>query len=425
MTSPQTQSEIDEQNDPPLLRDNPFSPFRYPVFRAIWLANVFSNMGSMMQSVAAAWLMTELTHSKQLIALVSASVSTPILLLGVIAGAIADNYDRRRVMMAAQFGMLLVSTSLALLTWLDLINPFLLLACTICVGIGTALNSPAWQASVRQQVERKELPHAIALNSMAFNIARSIGPALGGLLISLWDISLAFALNALSYVALICVLLWWKTEPRKAERRPILPAVAVGLRFCFSSRPIRSILMRGWVVGVSLAAFQALLPAIVRQQLEGDEVKYGLLLGAFGIGSIFAAPFVRPLRLRIKLNGILALSALLLVVVFTVIAEVHSVLAAVPAAFGAGTVWVAALTSLNTAFQLRAPNEILGRCMSIYQSVTIGGMAMGAWTWGMVADWHGIPFALHVASALLVGALVLMHFLAPLPQPGEGIIKDW
>ena len=216
-----------------------FSPFRYPVFRAIWIANLFSNLGATIQSVGAAWLMTDLTTSKQLIGLVQASATIPIMLFGIIAGAIADNFDRRRVMLSAQVGMLVVSAVLATLTYAGLITPFLLLGFTLSVGIGTALNSPAWQASVRQQVDPRELPQAIALNSISFNIARSLGPALGGMLITLWDVSLAFAVNAVSYLALIVVLLWWKPEPRKIARKPILPAIAVGVRYCAGSRPLR------------------------------------------------------------------------------------------------------------------------------------------------------------------------------------------
>ena len=193
----------DEQASRPTAQVGTFSPFRYPVFRAIWIANLCSNLGASLQSVGAAWLMTDLTSSKQLIALVQSSATLPIMLFGVFAGAIADNFDRRRVMLAAQLGMLVTSAALAALTWAGLITPLLLLMFTITVGIGTSLNAPAWQASVRQQVDRKELPQAIALNSISFNIARSLGPAIGGALISFWSVALAFA------------LLWWRPAPRQ------------------------------------------------------------------------------------------------------------------------------------------------------------------------------------------------------------------
>ena len=402
-----------------------FSPFRYPVFRAIWIANLCSNLGASLQSVGAAWLMTDLTESKQLIALVQSSATVPIMLFGMFAGAIADNFDRRRIMLAAQLGMLVTSAVLAVLTWIGVITPLLLLMFTITVGIGTSLNSPAWQASVRQQVDPKELPQAIALNSISFNIARSVGPALGGLLISLWSVALAFAVNAVSYLALIFVLLWWRPEPRQVERRRILPAIAVGIKYCAGSSPLRRILARGFVLGFGLAGYQALLPAVVSLRLGGDELDFGMMLGVFGVGSIVAAPFIGKVRQRLMLEGILAVGALVFVAVLSLIAEVHDVTFALPAAFLAGMAWVAVLTTLNTAVQMRSPDDILGRCLSIYQAVTFGGMAIGSWAWGAVADLKDLPFALHSASVFLITSFVVLRLLAPLPKPGEGVIKSW
>lgn len=405
-----------------------FSPFRYPVFRAIWIANLFSNVGSTLQGVGAAWMMVKLTPSHQLVALVQASATVPILLFGVFAGAIADNYDRRQVMLTAQVAMLIVSAALAVMAYGGWLTPGLLLAFTLGVGTGTALNSPAWQASVRQQVAPHEIPQAIALNSVSFNIARSVGPALGGLLISIWDPSFAFAINALSYIGLIGVLLWWKPEPQSTERssgrRPILPAVALGIRYCASNRPVRRILLRGLAIGFSLAAYQSLLPAVVSGQMHGGELAYGLMLGLFGIGSITAATFTGQLRRKIGLEGILALGAAMFVFAMVLVAQVTSVAYALPAAFVAGLAWVMILTTLNTAVQLRAPDPILGRCLSIYQAVTFGGMALGSWAWGTVADWRSLPFALHGGAAFLIVSFVVLRTLAPLPRPGEGVIPQ-
>lgn len=401
-----------------------FSPFRYPAFRAIWIANLFSNLGSSIQSVGAAWLMTDLTDSHQLIALVQASATVPIMLFGMFAGAIADNFDRRRVMLVAQLGMLITSAVLAFLTYEELISPHLLLAFTLTVGIGTALNSPAWQASVRQQVGIAELPQAIALNSISFNIARSVGPALGGLLISLWDVSLAFALNAASYLFLIGVLIWWRPDARLVKRSPILPAIAKGLRFCAKSSPIRRLLLRGLVMGFAIAGYQALVPAVVSDQLHGTEIDFGMMLGMFGIGSILAAPFIGNLRRRWGLEGTLAVSSMAFIVAMSTLALAHTVYQALPATFIAGMAWVATLTSINTAMQMRSPDEIIGRCLSIYQAITFGGMAVGSWAWGTVADWQGLPFALFAAAAFLATSVVVLRFLAPVPRAGEGVIMN-
>lgn len=400
-----------------------FSPFRYPIFRAIWIANLCSNLGAMVQSVAAAWLMTELTDSNQLIALVQASTTLPIMLFGLIAGAIADNFDRRRVMLAAQTGMLVTSAVLAALTWADMIGPISLIAFTLMVGVGTALNAPAWQSSVRQTVPRDELSQAIALNAMSFNIARSVGPALGGILISLWDTSLAFALNAASYLVLIAVLLRWKPEPRQISRRPIFPAIGVGLKFCFASSPIRRLLIRGFFLGFGIAGYQALLPAVVGEQLGGSELDFGLMLTVFGLGSIITAPFLRKLRQWLELEGLLAISVVFYLIAMSVLAEVHAVIWAAPVAFLAGMAFVAVMTSLNTAMQFRSPDEVLGRCLSTYQAITFGGMAIGAWFWGAVADAASLPFALHAASAFLAIGTALLWWIAPVPKAGEGVVE--
>lgn len=416
-----------EPSDPNLKPVDPggaFSPFRYPVFRAIWIANLFSNLGATIQSVAAAWLMTELTDSNQLIGLVQASATMPIMLFGMIAGAIADNFDRRRVMLAAQIGMLITSAALATMTYAGLMTPITLLAFTLSVGVGTALNAPAWQASVRQTVPSRQLPQAIALNSMSFNTARSVGPALGGILISLWDVSLAFAINAVSYLALIVVLLWWRPEVRRVARRPIFPAIATGLRYCLGSSPIRRLLARGLFLGFGIAGYQALLPAVIRVQLGGRELDFGLLLAVFGLGSIIAAPFVGTIRRRLELEGLLALSVAIYVLAMSVLAEVHAVIYATPVAFLAGMAWVSVMTSLNTAMQLRSPEEILGRCLSTYQATTLGGMAVGSWCWGLLADATSLPFALHAASAWLIAGSVLLYRFAPMPRRGEGVVHE-
>jgi MFS family permease len=376
----------------------------------------------MIQSVGAAWLMTDLTPSHQLLALVQSSATVPIMLFGVFAGAIADNFDRRRVMLAAQIGMLVASSGLAALTWAGLMTPYLLIFFTLAVGAGTALNSPAWQASVRQQVGLADLPQAISLNTISFNLARSVGPALGGLLLSLWNVSLAFALNAFSFIAMIVVLLRWQPDWEPRERKPILPAVVLGIRFCAQSSPIRRILMRGLTLGFGLAGYQALVPAVVRAQLKGSEFDFGLMLGLFGIGSIICAVYIAPLRRRFGTEWVIAAATLSFVVAQSILASAHSLAHALPATFIAGGGWVAIFTTINIAMQMRSPEAILGRCLSIYQAVSFGGMAIGAWAWGTLADWRDLPFALHAASAWLVVTLVLLRFLAPMPGREEGRI---
>lgn len=395
------------------------APFHYPAFRAIWTANLFSNIGSMIQSVGAAWLMTELTSSHVMIALVQASATIPILLLGVFAGAIADNFDRRRVMLAAQTGMLVVSGVLAALSYTGNIGPWSLLALTLMVGMGTALNGPAWQASVRLQVARADLPQAISLNAISFNLARSVGPALGGVLISLWSTSLAFGMNAVSYIGMIVVLMRWRPESLPPAREPMLAAIGRGVRFCAGSSPIRKVLLRGLVIGLGAAGFQALMPSIARDMLGGTELDYGLMLGAFGIGSILTALWISKARRRFGAEAVVTGATMTFIAALLLMAWATSLPMAIAASFVGGMGWVSAMTSLNVAMQLRSPEDILGRCLSIYQAVAFGGMALGAWAWGTVADHSTLPSALHAAAGWFVLTLVL-HFVAPMPTREEG-----
>jgi predicted MFS family arabinose efflux permease len=400
-----------------------FAPFAYPAFRAIWTANLASNIGAMIQSVAAAWLMTELTPSHQLVALVQASASLPIMLLGLFAGVVADNYDRRKVMLAAQFVMLAASALLAALTWAGLIGPLALLALTLAVGCGTALNSPAWQASVRLQVGPAVLSQAISINSIAFNLARSVGPALGGLLISLTGPAAAFALNTISYVALIVVLLQWRPEAPARDRQPMFAAIREGIAFCAQSSPLRRALTRGAVFGFGAAGTYALLPLVVREQLRGDAVDYGLVLGAFGLGSIITALWVAPARLRWGSEAVVTAATLIYALAMLPLAAATSLLPAIIAAALCGGGWVATWTSINIAVQLRSPEAILGRCMSIYQAVTFGGLALGSWIWGLVSDLAGLPLAIRSAALLLLVSLPLLRMLAPMPRRDEGRVE--
>jgi MFS family permease len=409
--------------DPHSARGAVFAPFAYPAFRAIWTANLASSMGAMIQSVAAAWLMTELTSSHQLVALVQASASLPIMVLGLFAGVIADNYDRRKVMLAAQFAMLAVSALLAALTWAGQIGPLLLLALTLAVGCGTALNSPAWQASVRLQVGPAALPQAISLNAIAFNLARSVGPALGGLLISLTGPAAAFTLNTFSYVAMIVVLLRWRPEAPTRARQPMFAAIREAVAWCAHSSPLRRALIRGLVFGTGAAGTYALLPLVVSEQIRGTAVDYGLVLGAFGLGSIVTALWIAPARRRWGSEAVVTAATLIFALAMLPLAATTTLIPAAVAAALCGGGWVAVWTSINVSVQLRSPETMLGRCMSIYQAVTFGGLALGSWVWGLVSDLAGLPLAIRSAAMLLLISLPLLRWLAPMPMRGEGRVE--
>jgi predicted MFS family arabinose efflux permease len=269
-----------------------------------------------------------------------------------------------------------------------------------------------------------DLPQAISLNTISFNLGRSVGPAIGGMLISLWNVSLAFVVNALSYIALIVVLLRWKPDTVRVEPKPMLAAIAVGLRFCAGSSPIRRVLIRGVTMGFGVSCFMALMPAVVRDRLHGTEIDFGMLLGLFGIGSILGALFMPIARRRFGVEKVLAAGSLFFIVAETVMGEVSNVYFALPATFIAGLGWVAVLTTLNTAIQMRSPQNIMGRCLSIYQAATFGAMALGSWSWGMAADWTDLPTTLHASSAFILTMSIVLRLVAPMPKPSEGRVDS-
>ena len=237
-----TQSESDAVHAPQ--RPSALSPFRYPVFRDIWAANMVVNFGGLIQSVGASWLMISIAQSADMVALVQASLTLPIVLLSLVAGAMADNLDRRKIMLCAQAFMLMVSVALTLCAWTGLITPWLLLMFTFLIGCGAAFNAPAWQASVGDMVPRPEVPGAVALNSMGFNIARSMGPAMGGLIVTVAGAAAAFAVNAASYIGLIAVLARWRPvpHPQSLPRETLGIAVGAGIRYVAMSPAIRTVL---------------------------------------------------------------------------------------------------------------------------------------------------------------------------------------
>ena len=415
-------AEADEPTNRHLQSGGMFAPFAYPAFRSIWFANLSANLGASLQGIGAAWLMTSLTPSHQMLGLIQSSATIPIMLFGVFAGAIADNYDRRMVMLVSQAGMLVVSVLLAVLTWQDMITPWSLLLLTLVLGIGIALNSPAWQASVREQVGLRDLPQAVSLNTIAFNLARTTGPALGGLVIALWSVTAAFAINAVCRPPLILAVWRWRSVAPPKEKRPMLPAIATGIRFCAGSSPLRRILLRGLVLGFGIAGYHALLPAVVRHQLGGSEMELGALLAVFGLGSILAALVVGPARRRWGTERVLMVATAGFIAAQIALAYATSIVMAMPATFVAGGSWVATLTTVNVAMQLRSPNSILGRCLSIYQTITFGGMAIGSYFWGLLADWWGLPFALQMAALFMAVTLLLLRLFAPMPGRDEGRI---
>lgn len=404
-------------------------PFRHPVFRSVWLASMASNFGGLIQSVGAAWLMTSIAASADMVALVQASVTLPIVLLSLVAGALADSLDRRRVMLAAQGFMLAVSLLLAAVAWAGLVTPWLLLLFTFLIGCGTALNNPAWQASVGDMVPREDLPAAVALNSMGFNIARSLGPAIGGAIVAAAGAAAAFAVNAVSYLALIAVLAAWRPErpPRTLPREGLGAAMMAGLRYVAMSPSLRVVLLRAMVFGAGASAAPALLPLVARELVGGGPLTYGLLLGAFGAGAVVGALTSTRLRARLSTEGLVRAAALAFAAATALTAANRSLpltMALLPLA-GAG--WVLALSSFNVTVQLSTPRWVVARAISLYQMAAFAGMAGGSWLWGTVAEHGSLPVALWAAAGVL-GASAALGLLLPLADAESrdlGPLRQW
>src|SRR6185437_5516370 len=298
-----TDQDMTEQTlRPPLSADGITAPLRYPVFRRIWLASLLSNLGILIQGVGAAWAMTQMASSADKVALVQTALMLPIMLISMPAGAIADMHDRRIVAMISLAIALTGATTLTVLTWLGWLAPNLLLVLCFVVGSGMALFGPAWQSSVSEQVPTETLPAAVALNGISYNIARSFGPAIGGVIVAALGAVAAFALNALLYLPLLTVLFLWKrvNEPSRLPREKLNRAMVSGVRYITNSPPIKIVLTRTFVIGLIGGSLSALMPLVARDLLHGGAQTYGIILGAFGMGAVIGALNIGEIRKRLS-----------------------------------------------------------------------------------------------------------------------------
>lgn len=393
------------------------APFRHQTFRTIWLASLVSNFGGLIQAVGAAWMMTSISNSQDMVALVQASTAAPIMLFSIVAGALADNFNRRTLMLTAQSFMLVVSVLLSLFAYLELLTPWLLLCFTFLLGCGVALNNPSWQASVGDMVPREVLPAAVTINSVGFNITRSVGPAIGGAIVAAAGAAAAFAVNACSYLSLIYALARWKPEVREnpLPRETLGRALSAGLGYVAMSPNILNVLFRSLVFGLTASAILALLPIVARDLVAGGPLTYGIMLGAFGVGAIGGA--IGNARLREKLSSesivrlaFLGFAASAAVIALSTDTRLTAVVLLVP-----GACWVLALSLFNTTVQLSTPRWVVGRALSFYQTATFGGIAAGSWIWGILSENLGVSMSLTIASlVMLLGAALGMRL--PVPQ---------
>ncbi|PSJ41004.1 MFS transporter [Sphingomonas deserti] len=392
----------------------PASPLASPLFRALWLATIVSNIGTWMHDIGASWLMTSLSPSPLMVALVQSATTLPIFLFALPGGALADIVDRRRLLVAAQLWSLAVAALLAGLTLTGVTGPGLLLALTFALSCGSALSAPAFQATVPELVPPASIPQAVALNSLGVNIARAIGPALGGLIVALSGPAAVFALNAVSVLGIVAVLLRW----RRQKNPPALPAehfigaLRSGLRYALRAPDLQAVLVRSLGFFLFASAPWSLLPLIARRDLGLGAGGYGGLLAFVGLGAVAGAIALPRIRRRLSANVVTVAATLMFAAMTALLAAAHSFAAAAAALLGAGIGWIAMMSSLNAAAQLATAPWVKARALALYLLVFQGSMTAGAAFWGWVASQAGIPTALLCAAAALGAASILARRFA-------------
>ncbi len=385
------------------------SPLRHAVFRRIWTASLLSNLGLLIMGVGAAWSMTQMTASADKVALVQTALMLPVALIAAPAGALADMFDRRIVGLVALTIAFAGAVSLSGLAWFGLITPALLLALCFLIGSGMALFGPAWQASVGEQVPSSALPSAIALNGISYNIARSFGPAIGGVIVASAGAIAAFATNAAFYLPLIVVLLLWRRagEPPRLPPERLARAVISGVRYILHSPSIRIVLARTLITGIVGGSVSALMPLVTRDLLHRGAENYGVMLGSFGVGAVIGALNVSNLRSWFGAEKAVRLCVILMGAGVAVVALSRSSLLTGIALVFAGSGWTASVTLFNVGVQLAAPRWVAGRALAAYQASIAGGIAVGSWIWGSTANAVGVRGALLLSSAALLSSATL------------------
>jgi MFS family permease len=346
------------------------APLGEPMFCRLWIAAVISYTGTWMQNVGAGWYMASLTNSAMLVGLVQVAMSLPVFLVALPAGALADMVDRRKMLLIAQWWMVAAAAALGLLAIFGALTPWTLLLFTFLLGLGAVMNDPAWQAITPDVVSHERFASAVALNSAGFNIARAVGPALGGVIIALAGAGWVFLLNAASFLGVILFLYKWKNTPHPAPRplASIMESVADGILYLKDSKPVQSVLVRTGLFSVFASALWALLPLVARPY---GALAYGLLVGCFGLGALAGAAVLPAFRHRFSINKVFLLATLL----------------------------------------YAAAASIRARALSMYLLVLQGGMAAGSALWGAIGERIGIPEAFLISSlGLLAGLSTIGHY---------------
>lgn len=420
-------------NSDPVHKENQtgaWTPMRHPVFRMLWIAILFVNIASWMQDVGAGWLMTTLAPTPVMVSLVQAATSTPFFLLAIPAGALADIVDRRRFLISTQIWLACCAGALGILTLTGLTNSVLLLVFTFCLGVGLAMMMPAWGAVIPELVPREELQSAVALNSIAINIARSVGPAIAGVIVAAAGSGAVFLTNATFYTIVTVLTIRWKRNVARSElpSEHLFSAIRAGLRYARHSEALRAVMVRGACFFVFASASWALMPLIVRHELKRGPDVYGLLLGCIGVGAIGGAILMPRLIRLVSRDTIIRCASAVYGLGMLALAASDMLITACCAMLAIGISWMMTASALMTAAQITLPGWVRARGLAFFWIVFTGGMAGGSVIWGQVAGLLTIQLALVIASVcLFIGIGLSWRFYVGLNDKADltPLSHDW
>jgi MFS family permease len=383
-----------------------FAPLRHSAFRALWIANLASNTGLWIQNTGAGWLMTSLAPSPVMVSLVQAAAMLPVFLFALPGGALADVLDRRLTLIVAQLWIALAGLLLAGLTAMGLLGAWGLLALTFAIGAGTAVIFPAWAAATPDLVPHDDLVQAVALNGVGFNLARALGPALGGFIMAALGPAAAFALNAVGFLVLLWALVAWRRPVPPGTQLPperLPSAVRAGLRFALASPAMRAAILRACAFFFFASAFWALMPILVREGLDLGPAAFGSLLAVAGCGAVAAGLALPKLREQFQQGKLVFLASLLAYAAMALLCVSRHWLPAALAVLLFGAAWLTAGSTLGAAAQMAAPSWARARALGIYHLSFFGALAIGSVLWGWVGSRAGVPVALGLCAG--IGAL--------------------
>lgn len=398
----------------------PFAPLKIPLFRSFWIAGLISNLGTWMHETGAQWLMTSLEPSPEMVSAVRTSMTVPIFFLALPAGVWADRFDRRKWLLGTQTVLLLIATLIAVLAFMQWMSPWLLLVLTAAMGIGMILNQPAWQSLTPELVPPALVPSAVSVGSISFNLARSLGPLLAGLLVAVVGIWCPFVFNAVSFLAVIVVLLFWrdqagesevqeKTLPKKRSNPRFLDELRTGLFVVRESRELRNVLLRVFMFAMPASILWSLLPLVATEKLEFEELGFGFCFGVIGAGAVAGAVVLPYLRTKLSSEVIVLTAQLVFAALIMLIGATASAFVIVPALTLIGACWMASMTTFNATAQVYLPRKFRARGMSAFMMSFALAIALGSQTWGWLAYGTSLSWAYIAAGCLMAFACIVAH----------------